>query len=364
MPRRPKLAATDLGHALVVARSPLQQRLDAVLQERERLQREIAKKKLACEAAQRELETAQALLARSVQPLYTALFRAVREIHAAFARMLHADHPLSRRDKATLRRVYAQLVDSLPADAEAGTQGDGRERDSGPAPRGDSAGPREQARQDFRNPGPNDTEETHASAAKPSEQNTSWLRSLYRRLIVALHPDKARDPEQIATLTAVMKEVTTAYAHADLAKLLELERRWLAELEPRHAEEDLTARLNRQIAENQELRRQLRSVTQDLKELKMGFPELQSAAPGKRRESPSQQIEEMLKELEREVTQIQNLNKSCQSLLRGELEVDEFVRGRSPNPADEDGLEDWLEAIAQGILDEAHMARPRKRRSR
>lgn len=50
---------------------------------------------------------------------------------------------------------------------------------------------------------------------------------VYRRLAKALHPDLERDPEERERESAVMQEVTAAYARGDLHALLRLELEWL-----------------------------------------------------------------------------------------------------------------------------------------
>ncbi len=66
-----------------------------------------------------------------------------------------------------------------------------------------------------------------ARAQRLEEARKVSLGSSYRRLAKALHPDLERDPEVRERKSAVMQEVTTAYARNDLHALLRLELEWL-----------------------------------------------------------------------------------------------------------------------------------------
>lgn len=61
-------------------------------------------------------------------------------------------------------------------------------------------------------------------AAVPSpEERSQTLRAVYRKLASALHPDRATDPVDRATKTALMQRVNRAYAEQNLLDLLQLQ---------------------------------------------------------------------------------------------------------------------------------------------
>jgi hypothetical protein len=73
--------------------------------------------------------------------------------------------------------------------------------------------------------------EEHPSESKTAPRDPALadaLRAVFRRLARALHPDGVQDPAEQAQRTEAMKEITQAHRMHDLARLLELERRWLA----------------------------------------------------------------------------------------------------------------------------------------
>ncbi|HVV83663.1 MAG TPA: hypothetical protein VHE35_11370, partial [Kofleriaceae bacterium] len=108
-----------------------------------------------------------------------------------------------------------------------------------------------------------------ASSKRPPERGT--LRTLFRRLAEAIHPDKVQDEHERLRRTEVMKQVTVAYQDGDYARLIEIERTWVARVdddggvpdEPDEVERRLAAR-ERAIAELEaqlaELEREIRAV--------------------------------------------------------------------------------------------------------
>jgi hypothetical protein len=64
-----------------------------------------------------------------------------------------------------------------------------------------------------------------ASATAQTEDATGALRTIYRQLVSALHPDRETDPQEQLRKTALMKEANTAYEKRDLLGLLQLQMR-------------------------------------------------------------------------------------------------------------------------------------------
>jgi len=64
-----------------------------------------------------------------------------------------------------------------------------------------------------------------AAATAQTEDATGALRTLYRQLVSALHPDRETDPQEQARKTALMKEANKAYKNRDLLGLLQLQLR-------------------------------------------------------------------------------------------------------------------------------------------
>jgi hypothetical protein len=126
---------------------------------------------------------------------------------------------------------------------------------------------------------------------------------------------------------------------------VELERSWLAApaTEP---DEDVAQRTVVITRSNQELRRQLRALSAELKELKEEI----AAAGGPRRGTPVRGApasgkEALLSELEREVSELVSLRDFAQSFLSGEIDLGEFLLG--PVSSHERDLDPAEELIAE-----------------
>jgi len=318
--------ATPCSGALTFQRSPARRKLDTLEKEHERLLAEIRKKKLARDASESAAqEVAQALHAR-LRPLREALIAAAAEVHAIFKSLLGEDSSLNRRDKARVRRVYGHLLaaqeqEQEQADAAGSAHTAGANR--GSDPRGRRAA--------------NEPAEAGYTAPKPQNGGPCLVRTLFRKLALALHPDKVQDSGERATLTAVMKEVTRAYELGDVARLVELERSWLAAAVPSEPDEELARRTAQLLEANQELRQQLRGLSAELKALRdsvassIGPRGSEQRGPGQRgprqRGASDWTSELLFAELERELGEVQALRDLARNFRDGEINLSEFLAG-------------------------------------
>jgi hypothetical protein len=349
-PRRAQAAG------LVLRKSPERLKLEAQEKEHARLLREIEKSKLRCEATEQVSRDAQDALYRDTQELRSRLNSAVQELHQMFRALLSPKSRLGRTDRAALRRFYRQVLGGLPPPDSDEVGPEARDAsDRPPPPFGEAFEEASEANQP----------REHASAHKPNQGNSGLLRALYKKLAVALHPDRARDPNDSARLTAVMKEVTRAYADEDLAKLVEIERTWLVPSPEGDAADDLERRAELLVKANRELRRQLRALTARLSELEEVLPGV--SRRGKRPPNAAEIAATTIEALERELTGLERLRDAARDLLAGRSSVFEFLTGpRSPAGASDplsDPLGDMFEQMFEELLDDmAERARADARR--
>jgi hypothetical protein len=272
----------------------------------------------------------------------------LREIHQIFDQLLAPKSPLSRSDRAALRRFHGKVIDGLPRPDAEDAEPDERDaersegHDSVPPPfDADGVGARHGAE--------------HPSAHKPSQKNTELLRTLYRRLAVALHPDKARSVQEAERLTSLMKEVTRAYANEDLAQLVELDRTWLAQSPAGEPEDEFERRSASLLAANGELRRQLRALTVRLKQLKQTLPGISWPRGG--RASGAALAAGVIADIEREVKSVERLRDAARDLKEGRIDVDEFLMGPLPSQEESnDPLDDLFDQMLEDLLERAHQA--------
>jgi hypothetical protein len=229
-------------------------RVAALRRERDRLLREIGRKRRELErSTERVKETLRASRAR-IEPVLEKQRAVEFEVHALFEELFRR-RGLSKQRRAVLARLYARLraqglVDepperSRPAPPESE---DGDFAEGEPPLGGGYSAPRPDAEGGAR----------------------SSLRAIFKRLALSLHPDRVQEEAEKARRTEAMKELTVAYESGDLARLLELEKRWAdsspSGSEPREdAEREAEKALERTVAE---LKRQLRELFDELKALR------------------------------------------------------------------------------------------------
>jgi len=336
-------AAVESGTALVVHRSAAQLRLESLEQERERLLREIKKKRAARDVVEREARDAASEIAAKLTPLRDAYAKMLRDLRKIFEVLLGADSHLNKRDKARVRRLYGRILPDLAqaSDAERDERG---ERDTDDFFGQDAAGDR-RARD-------KDDGEAGYSATKPSEKDAGLLRSLFRKLAVALHPDKVQDAKERDTLTAVMKEVTRAYEGRDVARLVEIERTWLAQAPAPDRELDVARRITELLSANKELRRQLRALTAELKELKQSLPS--SPLPRRRGKASARrsEVDELIEQAEHELDELRQLRDFAQRFAEGHMSITEFLLGPELLSDGDDPLEQMLAEVLE-VMTEA-----------
>ncbi|HTV18383.1 MAG TPA: hypothetical protein VMG12_06920 [Polyangiaceae bacterium] len=343
-------AAVDSGTALAVHKTPAQLRLEGLEQEHERLLREITKKRAAREVVERDARDVASTLAAKLTPLREAYVATLRELRGIFVWLLGADSHLNKRDKARVRRLYGRILPDLDSDADA-------ERDEQDA--GDFGG---QGPWDERRARDDDGGEAGYSANKPTEKDAGLLRALFRKLAVALHPDKVQDAKERETLTAVMKEVTRAYENRDVARLVEIERTWLAQAPVAEREHDVARRITELLSANKELRRQLRALTAELKELKQSIPGTSAPRRRGKASAPRSEVDEMIEQVERELGELRTLRDFAQRFADGHMSITEFLLGPELSSDDDDPFEQMLAEVLEAMADAPPPRRGRRRK--
>ncbi len=294
-------------------------RRDAILKERARLLRQIEKKKAELEAAQTAAQHAAGEVLRRAGPLLEKCEAIRAEIGALFDAIL-ADERLSKRARKQIVRVRRLLEEQGSIDpprecrAPAGEAFEGEEddfvawEDEAPARNG----------QEF---------VASADARGHGKQHES-LRSLFRRLALEVHPDRAAHEEDRERRTERMKELTRAFDAGDLARLLDLERLWSAGDQRSAPDDDEDGQLARIEAANRELRSQLKALQRDLRQLRRASP--QAAFMGL-------PIDAVLEVGEADVTQLEAVRDFVASFRDGKVSLKDFVNGPQIPVAEELG---------------------------
>jgi hypothetical protein len=237
-------------------------RAEALLKERERLLRDVGKKKQQVERARLTAERDEQATRTRIAPVLERRQALVRELAMLFDELLR-DARLSKRAKQQLnkQRALLELQGVLPPSEPAGSR--------------QTTGQVRGRRQSRAREGPDPTVRDVASARQPGQERRT-LRDIFRGLARAVHPDRAlHEPERLRR-TEAMKELTRAYEDGDLARLLELESAWQSE-RVLASEADAEARCRELERINRELLKQVRHLTRELRDVKR---DARQASPG------------------------------------------------------------------------------------
>ena len=111
-------------------------------------------------------------------------------------------------------------------------------------------------------------QERRNAAQKAEQENISQsIKTIYRQLITAAHPDRETDPEERDRKTIIMQQVNTAYEKKDLLKLLALQLE-LEQIDQNHINEIAEDRLK---AYNKILQGQLEQLRIEIEQEELPF---------------------------------------------------------------------------------------------
>jgi hypothetical protein len=284
-----------------------------------------------------------------------------REVHGLFAAIL-ARPGLKRKDRRRIQDLYDLLqlegiLSPAPSPAEDTLEFDTSSDQEFP---GFSSA-------DF--PPSADPTGEGPSARRTTGATATAIRDLFRRLATAIHPDKARDVDSQKKRTEAMKEVTRAYQDGDLARLLELEKVWLAgsSHDAGDGEDETERRCSSLEQTNRELKRQLKELDARIRELKRSAPAELAVALGLGKGHGDAQLSGLLSNLEHEVEALRETRAFVQSFVDGKITCAQFVAGpANGRPADPDNEPDLgeLEDFLADILGASAFGAPARRAPR
>ena len=258
-PKAPQALADAPGLALHAAAA----RVGVLLKERERLLREVSRRKRLIEQARAKAERDGNEVATKLGPLFLRHQTLVRELTDLFDALLREPRPTRARNVIGKLRASLVFKGVLEPIAETDTETE-TDPETETEPATDSSHRHQHRRSASAPP-------AFLSAPQPSPERRP-LREIFRTLARALHPDQARTDAERSRRTEVMKEITLAYGRGDLARLLELESEWQATQAPAPAgnesNADALARCQELERTNRELLKQIRQLTRELKDAK------------------------------------------------------------------------------------------------
>lgn len=347
-----------------LAPSSHQRRLAELEKEQRNLTKRIARKQATLGARRSATERSEREIFSRVQPLREEALKIATELVLLFEQMLGSGSRLSAREKQRAQSVCDDLREWLDLDALFRSfEPEEPAAHEPPGKRQKRRGGRAQGSfEEHRGP----------SAAKPTRDDNVNLTHLFRRLALALHPDRVRDESEKSERTQRMQELTRAYEEGDLARLLHLERT-LSGKEPASGTtneplgETHDQKLERLTSVNRELLRQLRDLQKADKQL---CARVAGTFDEQGRFHPHAELELFLEELGRDVARLEYVTRFTRRFVTGEISLREFVKG--PEPDDDVDLDDHLEALLEAViaddlarkLDRQGQGRPTRKRQR
>ncbi len=315
------------------------QRFAGLLRMRDRLLKRIAQKKKELERTEQKLEVARVELSSILGPLWAQASELQAALQRAFAELL-APGRLSKRKRREVIALYRLLVSQGILD-----HADLDDRPAGVGAFEDDASP-------FADSGRGAPPAGGYSAPQPTaDGKRESLRALFKRLAVALHPDRVQSEDEKRRMTEAMKEVTRAYEEGDLARLLEIEKQQAARgavdvsRAAREGEERI-GRLERLITE---LRAQLSALLKSLRELKHSEPYRMMQELERARRQGSDPVTQIAAEAEGELAELRAIRDHVTAFAAGKIDWQAFLAGpvmqRSATPEEDEPFAEVLDIL-------------------
>jgi hypothetical protein len=301
--------------------------------ERDRLFRQVAHKKRLLERCRAEAASARDAVAAKLRPFLDERDQIDRDMHALFAALLSKG-----RLPAVQRRVVLDAYLSLQADGAISERAvPNASKQSRPKR------PKQGSSWDDAPPVGESDPRVLGSAPKVTGTGRETLRASFKRLAMALHPDRARSEAEKARRTEIMKQVTRAYEEQDLARLMEIEKLYATSVSFDTAESFSAEQSSKLEAAVVELRRQLRELSKHVREIKNS--EHHRIARDLERGEPSASLDEVVRGARFEIRMLRNLHEHVRAFAQGRIGYRDFVQGPPHIESDFDAmLEIWSEA--------------------
>jgi hypothetical protein len=341
------------------------ERANALRFERQRLLGEIGRRRKELAKASVEIDAVKAEVDAALAPITARQADVEAEIHALFGKLL-APGRLAKRKRSKVRQIYRALQQiGLIASPEGNPFAEASDwmgdEDGSEAEDGDPGFPF-----DGGGDSSGDAPRVRSANRPPDDEKHRSLRSLFKRLVLTLHPDRARHADEVARRTAAMKEVTQAYESGDLARLINLDERFTGGgmFETVAATPSQIDVLERIVAE---LKTQLRRHLDELRMLKRSDAFRAAKDLQRLRKTGEDPIGMMAEEEQDRLDDLIASRDFVAAFEDGKMPFADFVRGPSLGVEDDgisgpDLADMFDEALAELIDAEAAATAPRRRR--
>ena len=348
MARKTKTASSTTVTPLAL--SDLHLQLEGLEKEHQSLLKQIKKKRTELNNFVEKMRSLATEVFHRVSPNMKTMAELDAEIHALFAEILNT-RKMGKQTQKNIQSLYRSLqmggvISYKPIEEE---DDDDEELDE-LFEDNDSQENHQRRRQFW------EAEQDSESPTVARTDESRKIRQTFLRLAEIFHPDKVKDNETQMTHTEIMKEINKAYQDGDLARLLEIERKYeVGETIDNNSEDDLSRRCRNIEQHNQILKNQYEKLKQELR-LAKNTPEGSMVADYKKAAKQGIDcIELMLETIQSQTKIVAEIRDFVQDFKDKKITIKEFLAGpESLRSVQEDMMEELLERMMEefgGMMD-------------
>jgi len=348
MARKTKTASSTTVTPLAL--SDLHLQLAGLEKEHQSLLKQIKKKRTELNNFVEKMRSLATEVFHRVSPNMQTMAELDAEIHALFAEILNT-RKMGKQTQKNIQSLYRSLqmggiISYKPIEEE---DDDDEELDE-LFEDNDSQENHQRRRQFW------EAEQDSESPTVARTDESRKIRQTFLRLAEIFHPDKVKDNETQMTHTEIMKEINKAYQDGDLARLLEIERKYeVGETIDNNSEDDLSRRCRNIEQHNQILKNQYEKLKQELR-LAKNTPEGSMVADYKKAAKQGIDcIELMLETIQSQTKIVAEIRDFVQDFKDKKITIKEFLAGpESLRSVQEDMMEELLERMMEefgGMMD-------------
>jgi len=348
MARKTKTASSTTVTPLAL--SDLHLQLEGLEKEHQSLLKQIKKKRTELNNFVEKMRSLATEVFHRVSPNMQTMAELDAEIHALFAEIL-TTRKMGKQTQKNIQSLYRSLqmggiISYKPIEEE---DDDDEELDE-LFEDNDSQENHQRRRQFW------EAEQDSESPTVARTDESRKIRQTFLRLAEIFHPDKVKDNETQMTHTEIMKEINKAYQDGDLARLLEIERKYeVGETIDNNSEDDLSRRCKNIEQHNQILKNQYEKLKQELR-LAKNTPEGSMVADYKKAAKQGIDcIELMLETIQSQTKIVAEIRDFVQDFKDKKITIKEFLAGpESLRSVQEDMMEELLERMMEefgGMMD-------------
>ena len=335
MARKTKTASSTTVTPLAL--SDLHLQLAGLEKEHQSLLKQIKKKRTELNNFVEKMRSLATEVFHRVSPNMQTMAELDAEIHALFAEILNT-RKMGKQTQKNIQSLYRSLqmggiISYKPIEEE---DDDDEELDE-LFEDNDSQENHQRRRQFW------EAEQDSESPTVARTDESRKIRQTFLRLAEIFHPDKVKDNETQMTHTEIMKEINKAYQDGDLARLLEIERKYeVGETIDNNSEDDLSRRCKNIEQHNQILKNQYEKLKQELR-LAKNTPEGSMVADYKKAAKQGIDcIELMLETIQSQTKIVAEIRDFVQDFKDKKITIKEFLAGpESLRSVQEDMMEEF-----------------------